>query len=80
MTGKLTSGTGWLPRTDGKYSNPMSMEQFHEFNRKYVQTKLDSATPSLEGDVGRIGGGEAQRPSGRPFTSACEQGSDTPGG
>lgn len=47
MTGELTPGTGWLPRTDDRYMNPISRDQFHQFNAQYVKQKLENATPSL---------------------------------
>ena len=46
MTGRLNPGTGWLPRTYGRYRNPISMQSFHDLNKAYVQEKLVSANPS----------------------------------
>lgn len=42
----LTPGTGWLPRLDGRYAAPISMEEFYRQNCLYVQEKLKTARPS----------------------------------
>ena len=46
MTGPIAPGTGWLPRTDGRYSKPMPWQAFVEANDKYVRDKLRSTAPS----------------------------------
>ena len=46
MTGQLEPGTGWIPRVDGRYASPISMEDFHNLNRNYVTDKLRTAKPS----------------------------------
>ena len=46
MTGPLTPGTGWLTRVDGRYSNPISDDEFRIHNLAYVRAKLHSARPS----------------------------------
>ena len=46
MVGRLTPGCGWTFRTDGRYSSPISMEEFHNLNKQYVHDKLRTARPS----------------------------------
>ena len=41
-TGTLSPGAGWLPRLDGRYSNPISREEFQQINQSYVHRKLKS--------------------------------------
>ena len=46
MTGPMAPGTGWLPRTDERYTRPMCMPDFEKANRNYMLTKINTATPS----------------------------------
>ena len=38
--GPLHSGTGWLPRCDGKYSDPLPLDIFERANQTYLYQKL----------------------------------------
>ena len=38
--GLLNHGEGWLPRSDGRYSNPLDMEVFHKLNRQQTMSRL----------------------------------------
>eukprot|EP00438_Fugacium_kawagutii_P035819 Skav235285 [mRNA] locus=scaffold874:522184:536384:- [translate_table: standard] len=40
VLGKLHAGTGWKPRTDGRYSHPIDLETFAKLNHDYVHRKL----------------------------------------
>ena len=40
VLGTLNPGAGWRPRTDQKYSFPITMEQFEKLNRSYIHHKL----------------------------------------
>eukprot|EP00435_Cladocopium_sp_Y103_P052567 s601_g16.t1 len=51
MIGPMTPGTGWLPRADERYSTPISMDEFHRLNRKYVDEKIQTAKPSTHWQV-----------------------------
>ena len=51
LTGPLNPGAGWLPRTDGRYEAPISMNDFYVQNRKYVQEKVMTAKPSPHWEV-----------------------------
>ena len=42
LTGRLHSGSGWLPRTDDRYSFPIPLEVFAKHNHHYVLQKLRS--------------------------------------
>ena len=40
MIGHIRPTPGWLPRTDGKYSDPISFEAFQRLNESHVQERL----------------------------------------
>lgn len=40
VLGTLNPGAGWRPRTDQRYSFPITMEQFGKLNRSYIHQKL----------------------------------------
>ena len=40
VLGTLNPGAGWRPRTDQRYSFPITMDQFGRLNRSYIQKKL----------------------------------------
>ena len=37
LLGAISPGAGWPKRTDGRYSSPMSLEDFKEANLQYTQ-------------------------------------------
>eukprot|EP00434_Breviolum_minutum_P002108 symbB.v1.2.001863.t2/scaffold77.1/size347087/34 len=40
VLGTLNPGAGWRPRTDQKYSFPITMEQFEKLNKSFIHHKL----------------------------------------
>eukprot|EP00438_Fugacium_kawagutii_P014457 Skav223504 [mRNA] locus=scaffold1160:147994:152414:- [translate_table: standard] len=42
LTGRLSSGAGWQPRSDGRYANPTPHHTFLRDNLEYVKHKLQS--------------------------------------
>eukprot|EP00435_Cladocopium_sp_Y103_P038353 s2136_g10.t1 len=46
MTGALIPGTGWLPRTDERYSNPISEAEFRRLSRQHVADRIRNSKPS----------------------------------
>ena len=40
MIGRIRPTSGWLPRTDGKYSEPISLESFRRLNANHAQERL----------------------------------------
>eukprot|EP00435_Cladocopium_sp_Y103_P069238 s392_g33.t1 len=46
MTGPLSSGVGWLPRTDETYAHPLDMDKFAELNTDHLRHRLRRNTPS----------------------------------
>jgi len=36
----MVRGEGWLPRADGRYSNPVDLEVFHKLNRQQTMERL----------------------------------------
>ena len=45
LLGPLTPGTGWAPRSDYKYSRPLSPTEFRAANRAHVQEVVSSLKP-----------------------------------
>ena len=79
MLGTLNSGSGWLPRTDGRYDHPIDTAAFKRHNKNYTMTKLRSqrvdpewqtmlTEPIKELDKGRMSG-PYKAPSWWPFPS-----------
>ena len=67
VVGKLHPGSGWLPRTDQRYANPIGLEEFSFLNRSYLEAKLPRARPDphwqpmldellLDKEKGRVAG------------------------
>ena len=46
LLGPLTPGTGWAPRSDSKYSRPLSRSDFASANREHVRSVATSLRPS----------------------------------
>ena len=46
LLGPLTPGTGWAPRSDSKYSRPLSRSDFAAANREHVRSVATSLRPS----------------------------------
>ena len=41
IVGPQNPGVGWVPRLDGRYSNPLDMETFIRFNHQHILERLD---------------------------------------
>ena len=46
LTGQLSPGTGWLPRTDSKYAFPIDMATFQSLNLQHIRERLKRPVPS----------------------------------
>lgn len=45
VLGPMTRGPGWLPRLDGKYSHPISIENFKVLNFQHISSRLRHLKP-----------------------------------
>ena len=46
MTGALSPGAGWLPRTDERYAHPLDIAKFSDMNVAHLRDRLRKVTPS----------------------------------